>query len=104
MKADLRAPIALRMLSVPLGLLGMGFVLLPLLARRPDGLLAAHPHQLSLWAQLGLHPVVGATMLVCTCCVWLRYSRTVLWLFWSLVILALLGAPVTVSFLVHYGK
>lgn len=104
MKGDQQAPVVMRILSVPLALVGVGLVLMPLLARRPDGLLAAHSDQLSLWVVLTLHPIAGAAMLVCAGCMWFRYSRGVLILFWCMVILALLAAPITAGYLMHYGK
>ena len=91
----------MRLLSVVGAILGTGYILMPFQAMRPDGLLAAHP---TMWGMVALHPLVGVAFLFCSGRIWLHYDRRLLFAFWTLIGIAVLGGPITLSLVVHYGK
>ena len=110
MRADTHAaPVAVRIFAALLALGGVGYILFPFGALRPDGLLASHPGQglggiLQRQMLLVLDPAFGVLAVIIAVCVFRAYTRKVRLLFWLLFVAAIAWAPVAVSLVLHYGK
>jgi hypothetical protein len=97
------ASVLRRIRSAVLAVIGVGYLLMPILAMRPDGMLA-YKGGASLWTVVIMHPIVGAAMVYTAIISWRRCTTMLILWFWAFFLLLVAGSPVTVGFLTHYGK
>jgi hypothetical protein len=104
MNTDKETTPSLRILFVLFAIIGVAYFFVPLIAMRPDGIIAAKPQNADLWIQLALHPLIGAAMIFHAFRTWRRYNwKSILYL-WLSAGIVILGSPFTMGLTIHYGK
>lgn len=121
------ASVALRLMSIPFALIGVVYMMVPLLVcykwgllpwhpsyliylhsyggdSFPYGALTGYPSDVLLWVKASIHPVLGLAMIYTSILVWRRYTPQVFWRVWILFGAAAIMLPYCIVLTMFFGK
>ena len=104
MNTDKETTPSLRILFVLFAVIGVAYIFVPVFAMRPDGIIAAKPQNTALWIQMALHPIIGVAMIFHALRTWHRYNWKSILCLWLSTGIVILGSPITMGLIIHYGK
>ena len=104
MDTDRETTPSLRILFMLFAIVGVAYLFVPLLAMRPDGVVASKPQNVGLWIEVALHPLIGAAMVYHAFHTWRRFNWKSILCLWLSAGVVILGSPFTMPLLIHYGK